>query len=141
MSRPFRTSSATGRVPVCANSQSPRMTPAAACGLRPADRDRRQAHLDPPLPEDTGLGAEPRRVLPCREQARGHPDLPGRVLRGGRAEGDRRGRTGYESQELSSQRRYGLLRIRLYHRKIAAFGLGAAGGRCGLGGTPRWLLA
>jgi len=32
MSRPLSTSSATGSVPVWANSQSPRITPAAACG-------------------------------------------------------------------------------------------------------------
>ena len=65
MSRPLRTSSATGRVPVCANSQSPRMTPAAACG--PPTAIAGKVMSIPSLLEETGFGSEPGSALPCRK--------------------------------------------------------------------------
>ena len=68
MSRPLSTSSATGRVPVWVNSQSPRMTPRSS--LRTSHRDGRQGHIDPSLLKETRFGSEPRGALPCRKQPR-----------------------------------------------------------------------
>jgi hypothetical protein len=79
MSRPLSTSSATGRVPVWANSQSPRMDPRSS--LRTPHRDSRQGHIDPSLLKETRLGSEPRGALPCRKQSRCDSDTLMGLLR------------------------------------------------------------
>jgi hypothetical protein len=141
MSWPLSTSSATGKVPVCANSQSPLMSPAGS--LWTADRNGTQGHVDPSPFKETGLGSDPCSALPSRKQPRRHADgsrcllCPSRVESGRRDRGDTRD----QLQEIATDKLHGLLRIcdTVLALRAAAV-LDGAGMPLGLDGTPHWLL-